>query len=186
MYKEYLEKQKEAKSQAQQWLDRNYPQEKRVNFKNLDISRRNLEGPLKLEGFSNLEKLDCSVNLITELSLDPGSEEKITKLNLRDNNFDEQDLTCFSRFVNLKKMYLGTTKERIQQGCYNRFNGSLEPLKDLSELEELSISNTGIDSGLEHLPESLEKIYCVNDLGISGGCEKIRKELKNYSGKTPF
>jgi len=162
---------------AQKWLDEKYPQEKRTNIKNLDISNKNLEGSLKLEGFDNLEKLDCSNNLITKLKL---GSEKITKLDVSNNNFDKQDLTCFRHLVRLKRLYLGTTdRGKIQQNLYNCFTGSLEPLKKLDKLKELAISNTNISSGLEHLPDSLEKIYCTNYLGENVGCEKIREELKD-------
>jgi hypothetical protein len=42
----------------------------------------------------------------------------------------------------------------------NRFFGSLEPLKDLTELTHLNIANTDIDSGLEYLPDSLQTLNC--------------------------
>src|SRR5436853_5805579 len=51
----------------------------------------------------------------------------------------------------------GTTISKV----YNRFVGSLEPLKNMSKLEVLSIYNTNIDSGLEYLPDSLEVFYCA-------------------------
>jgi len=84
----------------------------------------------------------------------------------------------------LKKLYLGTTiPKRIRQRNYNRFFGSLESLQNLNKLEVLAISSTNIDSGLEYLPESLEKMYCFNYMNDDAGCEKIRKELGGYFNK---
>jgi len=49
--------------------------------------------------------------------------------------------------VNLRELYLSG----------NKFTGSLEFLKDMNKLEELDINDTDIDSGLEYLPDSLER-----------------------------
>jgi hypothetical protein len=55
-------------------------------------------------------------------------------------------------------------------------------------LKELSISNTDIDSGLEHLPESLEKLhcFCFDRRDYNPGCKEIQKELKNYFNKDGY
>ena len=47
---------------AREWLDKNYPKKERNEVKKLDISNRRheLTGSLNLEGFDNLEELDCS------------------------------------------------------------------------------------------------------------------------------
>src|SRR5438128_2529533 len=149
---------------VQEWLDKKYPKKRKVHTQVLDIKNKGLEGQLRLEGFSNLEKLDCSGNFLTNLDLnDLTNPEKLTKLDIDDNDFETQELSCFSRFVNLEELYLGTTKlEKVQQNIYNRFTGSLEPLKNLTKLKELGISNTDIDGGLEYLPNGLKKIYCFN------------------------
>jgi len=159
-------------------LESKYPSGKRDKIKKLDISNKNLEGPLKLEGFNSLEKLDCSNNLITELDLSSCNTGKLIELNVGNNDFD-QDLTCFSNLTKLEKLYLGSggSRKRIEFNC---FTGSLKPLKELLELKKLDISNTDISSGLEYLPESLEKLYCFNYRGDEAGCERIRKELESY------
>ena len=58
---------------AQEWLDKNYPQENRKNVKELNIGSSDinitLEGELDLTDFTNLEKLDCSGNRLTNLGL---------------------------------------------------------------------------------------------------------------------
>ena len=55
--------------QAQEWLDENYPKEERSKISELDISNKDLEGYLKLEGFVNLETLNCFDNRLTTLNL---------------------------------------------------------------------------------------------------------------------
>jgi len=54
---------------AQQYLDTNYPKYQRTNITELDISAKNLEGSLKLEGFTNLQFFDCWWNKITSLEI---------------------------------------------------------------------------------------------------------------------
>jgi len=52
---------------------------------------------------------------------------------------------------------------------------SLEFVKDLDKLEELEINgNEEINSGLQHLPNSLEKFSCENT--------KLTSALKPYQG----
>jgi hypothetical protein len=106
--------------------------------------------------------------------------EKLIEVNIENNNFEKQDLTLFSNFVKLEKLYLGTTKQdKIQKDTYNRFTGSLETLKNLTKLKELDISNTDINAGLEYLPNNLKKIYCINYFSNKVGCEEIQKELES-------
>ena len=89
-----------------------------------------------------------------------------------------------SDFVNLKKLYLGTVKpKKIQQRIFNRFNGSLEPLRNLVELRNLSISNTDIDSGLEYLPESVEKLNCLANKRTGAKVKVFCKLLANEQEK---
>ena len=64
-----------------------------------------------------------------------------------------------------------TSEEKINQGIYNRFSGSLEYLKNLSKLTDLNISNTDIDSGLEYLPESVKHFWCSADLRKDARCK---------------
>jgi len=97
-------------------------------------------------------------------------------LDVSSNNFPEQDLSVFSRFVNLEGLIIGNInqgKEKIEKEIYNRFKGSLEPLKNLSKLGKLVINNTDIDSGLEYLPNSLESFFCSADLRKDAKCQTI-------------
>jgi len=47
---------------AQQYLDKNYPKEKRKEYNELDLSSKDLEGFLTLDGFTSLRKLNLSSN----------------------------------------------------------------------------------------------------------------------------
>ncbi|KLL01542.1 MAG: hypothetical protein MRERC_16c002 [Mycoplasmataceae bacterium RC_NB112A] len=45
---------------AQELLDKDYPKKNRKDIKELDISNKNLEGELNLEGFDKFQEFDCS------------------------------------------------------------------------------------------------------------------------------
>ncbi|CFW92699.1 protein of unknown function (L domain-like) [endosymbiont DhMRE of Dentiscutata heterogama] len=169
---------------AQQWLDNSYPSdsEKREVI-HLDISKKNLEGPLNLNGFTNVKELNCGYNKISNLNvsdclkieklfcndnkftdlqfLSSVNSWNLVSLNITDNNIASHDLSEFSRFTNLGSLWIGNSdKQRIKKNCYNRLYGSLESLKDLNKLHSLYISGTHIDKGLEYLPNSLKELFC--------------------------
>jgi len=99
-----------------------------------------------------------------------------------DNNFLATDIDFFSRFVNLECLCIGTTDiNRIGQGIYNRFYGSLYSLRNLSKLKELSICSTDIDDGAEYLPDSLKTFFCDN-YRIGARVEAINFGLNEYDG----
>jgi len=78
-------------------------------------------------------------------------------LGINNNNLSKQDLAIFSRLINLGNLFAhNDNQEKINQGIYNRFYGSLEHLKDLNKLVNLDISNTDINSGLEYLSENIK------------------------------
>jgi Leucine-rich repeat (LRR) protein len=108
-----------------------------------------------------LEVISISGNYLTSFDFNNLSTENLKRLHIDDNNFSKQDLTAFSKFFNLEELDLGTNnKKRITKDIYNRFCGSLEPLKNMKNLSNLDIRSTDIDSGLEYLPENLQKIHC--------------------------
>jgi len=121
---------------------------------------------LKIDGVNNLEKFSCYKNHLSDLHLllfflNP---ERLTNLDIRNNNFTKQDLTIFSRFTNLQELRIGNdNEEKIKENEYNRFVGSLSPLKRLVKLESLHVSNTDISGGLGFLPDGLGKIYCSTE-----------------------
>lgn len=55
--------------EAQEWLDERYPLAKRANIEKLDLSSLGSQGDLKLEGFVNLKRLDCSDNELEGLDI---------------------------------------------------------------------------------------------------------------------
>jgi len=106
---------------AQEWLNRNYPRggectlrvlwngkdnenfgKNRNQITTLDIGNNGLQGPLILEGFTNLEILRCSSNRITSLQINNNSKLKIingqfnqiTGLNLQ--NFSDLESLVFN------------------------------------------------------------------------------------------
>ncbi|CAG8841278.1 13154_t:CDS:2, partial [Gigaspora margarita] len=119
----------------------------REQITELDISEQDLE-----------EQIACFNNYLTNI-IYPDQAEQLTYLDIENNNLPKQDFSVFNRFSNLERLEIGNSdlnKEKINHNIYNRFTGSLEPLKNLTELRQLDISNTDIDSGVEYLPETLE------------------------------
>jgi Leucine-rich repeat (LRR) protein len=149
------------------------------NLMIVSIDGRYLESrltKLDVSNCHNLKALICQNNLLTELDLSKNRELIILCIN--NNNLPEQDLSILSRLVKLKYLSLGNNdQERINQNIYNHFTGSLEPLKNMAGLEYLEISNTGINSGLEHLSSSVKKIHCSYKERPESKVQNITKEL---------
>jgi hypothetical protein len=110
--------------------------------------------------------LECFNNRLTNLDL--SQNLKLEFLDISDNNFAKQDLSFLSHLNNLKVLSLGNDakfycykeirdkiKKNIQQGICNQFTGSLEPLKNMTKLKSLDISNTDVSSGVEYLPNNM-------------------------------
>src|SRR5205085_310319 len=113
------------------------------------------------------------------LSVFQDRPERLLALSLADNNIMEQGLERFSKFINLTYLPIGTNDEKkVTKGIYNRFHGSLEPLKNLSKLKVLDISNTDIDKGYEYLPTSIESFYCHTNLRKNAKVKKVAKLLR--------
>ncbi|KLL05309.1 MAG: hypothetical protein MRERV_2c031 [Mycoplasmataceae bacterium RV_VA103A] len=119
---------------------------------------------LNLSNLVELKRLECYNNYLTQIPNIP-NPEKITDLRINNNNINPSNLTIFSQFRNLKWLEIGNEdKNKINQGIYNHFSGSLEPLKDSKKLLFLNIKNTDINSGWEYLPDSLWYFYYKTDL----------------------
>ncbi|RGB44039.1 hypothetical protein C1646_749008, partial [Rhizophagus diaphanus] len=95
------------------------------------------------------------------------------------NDFPAQDLSYFTPFIKLRRLHLGG----------NHFYGSLKPLRNLTDLCGIDITNTDVDSGLEHLPENFFNVHATaSDLGFTGGyftrklyCTgKLAEQLREY------
>ncbi|CAJ0890170.1 10202_t:CDS:2 [Entrophospora sp. SA101] len=191
-------------------MDYFYPLEKRNEITSLDISNKTLEGEMKINNFPNLERIDLKsvvegnkiptlalVNLTSLKSVTSNSgnwsglvnfaslnPEKLIELEISNNNLRALDLSCLSNFINLEVLKVGCDEyhRRNNKQKRNRFFGSLESLKNMTKLKTLDINNTDIDSGLEYLPEILEKVVCA-DSNKKTGSYKIREELKDYAYK---
>ncbi|CAG8561875.1 18483_t:CDS:2 [Racocetra persica] len=183
------------------WLDKNYPKEKRKETKELSAGFKRLRGELDLSGFENLEALDCHDNELTGLNLSKcnnlqslkvnrnklsdinflnqiRSPEKLKVLHLGDNRIFS-DLSPFSRFINLEDLGLGSDERFSDKEDLNNFFGSLVPLKNLTNLEVLNISDTDIsDDNLENLPDNLIRIYCSSEEKTESKVKKLEDLLK--------
>ncbi|RHZ37161.1 leucine-rich repeat domain-containing protein [endosymbiont GvMRE of Glomus versiforme] len=174
------------------------------NLEELNLSGNSLTN-LDLTNNKKLRELDISWNDLTNLNINHLKklewlnidDNNLIELNIKNlinlkwfffsnNNFAEQDLSWLSHLVNLKKLELvNWNQEKINQGIYNHFYGSLEPLKNMNKLEELNISNTDIDSGLEHLPDSLKYFKCSADKRPEAKVKVLEKELKEFGEDFP-
>jgi Leucine-rich repeat (LRR) protein len=119
---------------------------------------------LEVGNLKELNELQCSNNLLINLDLSNNKELEI--LNISNNKFQEQTLDFLAHLFKLENLLLE----------HNELVGSLKPLRCMSRLKVLNISYTNVDSGLEHLSNSLEKFYCSNKQGYK--VEEIEKELK--------
>jgi len=167
---------------------------KKLNAKNL-ISLRRLEcyknklNDLSIINCPQLYILDCSNNFLNKLDfLNHLNPQELTKLFLGNNIFFEQNLDCFSKFINLTDLYIGNSEQgqdgsllQRKENEYNRFFGSLKPLFDMTKLEKLDISSTDLSSGLEYLPESIKVFNCSTNKRPQSQVKKIEQELKKFS-----
>ncbi|RGB40046.1 hypothetical protein C1646_800907 [Rhizophagus diaphanus] len=172
-----------------------------VNLEKLNCSGNDLTS-LDISKNKHLTEIDCSQNKIISLDLSNCiyiksitancnqlidirlpivNSEKLEYLNLLDNSFS-QNLNYFSRFVNLKELLIGSIDgDRIQQGKFNNFYGSMKPLKSMIKLKNLSINNTDIDSGLEFLPDCITNFRCLADKRSEAKVKKIYDQLGIYT-----
>jgi len=137
---------------------------------------------LDITNCGQLERLDCHNNTLQDLFL-PFQVWKLGYLNAKNNNFPEQDLSIFRKFVNLRELLIGNGDEKnISQGIYSRFRGSLEPLQLMERLKEIDVSNTDISSGLAYLSESINSFHCLTDLRKDAQVKIIANDLNNEPG----
>ncbi|CAG8469228.1 3477_t:CDS:2 [Dentiscutata heterogama] len=131
------------------------------------------------QGFSNLEVLKCSNNLLTDIDFSDLNPDKIREIDLENNKLSARKLTYFSKFVNLESIHVDSS-----------FHGSLEPLKNLTKLKIITIAGTNIDSGLEHLPVSVCSIGFLDKNSYwkreNLGCLKIFAQLDEYYSLTSY
>ncbi|CAG8590914.1 uncharacterized protein OCT59_026537 [Rhizophagus irregularis] len=135
---------------------------------------------IDLTGLDKIEKIFCDGCQLTNLEfLKTLNPVRLVTLRMNNNKFPAQDLSCFTPFINLERLYI----------VNNPFYGSLKPLRDLTYLKEIGIAGTDIDSGLEYLPENFFNLdAAASYLGLVGGhfkrlliCTgKLAEQLNNY------
>ncbi|KLL04506.1 MAG: hypothetical protein MRERV_20c031 [Mycoplasmataceae bacterium RV_VA103A] len=160
---------------AQQYLNNNYPEEIRNSITELDLSGWNekdwtakptwekLTGDLDLSNFPNLEKLDCSKNLITSLNL--ANCPNLTELKCWENELTEINFP--SSPLKLKTFYAWTN--HLTEIDWKTFNPE--------SLINVSISNNNLQTqSIEIFNQfpNLEELYVGND-----NKERLEKKIKN-------
>lgn len=136
--------------QAQEWLNKKYPKEIRSNITEINISKNYniteneyLVGNLKLEGFKNLKKFDCSRNSIT--NLDMNDSINIKKLKCSSNKIQ---ILKIEKLIKIK--VIECENNQIIELNLNSFK-NLEKLNCCgNKLKELKIYNLN----------NLELLYC--------------------------
>jgi Leucine-rich repeat (LRR) protein len=192
------------KNQLKNLKINNCPRLKRLNCGFNELSE------LNLNGLEQLERLNCNDNRLKNLDYSSLNADRLIFLNVSDNSFNpSQDLCCFSKFVNLEILLIGSIdEERINEGKHNRFHGYLKPLENMNNLKLLDISNTDINTNeaIKILPnleiyssskrkeksekrgaqEYLDKNYHeeqrknIKKLDISGKCLEGFLDFKNF------
>jgi len=160
-----------------------------INLKELDCHENKLT-ILNLSNCSQLEKTYCKNNLLTDITL-PKNSTNLKILGLPNNNFPIQDLSFLTPYTNLEELYLGnfayswdnsSSKEKIDQGIYNKFTGSLDYLSGMRQLKQLYIGNTDLSEvDLAKLPSSLWRIGYSTELRPNCQLTKIVPLLDNYN-----
>ncbi|CAH1755710.1 4963_t:CDS:1 [Entrophospora sp. SA101] len=178
-----------------------------VSLEKLIISRSGLT-KLTLGNKPKLTYFDCTYNELTDLDVSKCSnlttlycgKNKLTSIDFLNHlpNFEKLiqlavsknkltgNLEFFSRFVNLTKLLLGNDGG----ASGNSFYGSLEPIKNLSQLTCFCIEGTDIDEGLEYVPSGLAERtkkspkaqnFIFDCTAGEGKVKKIQEQLRPFN-----
>lgn len=138
---------------------------------------------LDLSNLNQLKELSCYSNYLEKI-IYPTNPEKLTRLDIRNNNLSEQNLSIFGQFKSLERLKIGNAdwkeNNKISQGIYNRFTGSLEFLRSLSKLNDLDIANTDLNNGVEYLSESLGYIHYETKDRSDCKLVEIKEQLNRF------
>ncbi|CAI2197571.1 1553_t:CDS:2, partial [Funneliformis geosporum] len=156
---------------------KNFPKLKKVNISNvksltklkiincpqlvgINCQNNVLLTNLDLSECNELMKIQVSSNSLELIKL-PTNSETLLYLEINDNNFPSQDLSFLTPYKNLEILDLGnnSNEERVKKGIYNRFCGG--------------IKGTDIDSGLEYLPENLQRLNCLTGIRVEAKVKQI-------------
>ena len=168
-----------------------------VNLENVAIVGCCLKTPLTeldISGCVKLRKLIIFDNQLTstEFLTQLPNLEKLELLMINNNNIQPTNIEVFSRFVNLKKLYIGTMKHALEKNKHNQFYGSLKSYQNLTKLEVICIEATDVNEGLEYLPKSLVEKTRGGNSEIGGSiqcsiyetnakCKVIQDELRPFN-----
>ena len=186
---------------AQQWLDKEYPLNRRNEITELDISKgkvkrwdgheRTLKGDLKLENFTNLRKLIISSHQIT--SLDVSGLQYLTELDCQNNQLNNLTVNGCS---NLKKINCSNNnciRELVLSSCTNLKEADINGCSELS-VDKIK-SNLAYDAELGKLVKSGLKIAKAKEndvrniliIGITGnGKSALANTLSRTSTTNQF
>jgi len=182
------------KKNAQTWLNKHYPLEKRSEIKKININLKKMVGGLNLVDFVNLEKLKCGGNSLT--NLDVSKNIKLTKLDCHDcflseldisNCFNLEKLNCsYNQLTNIplppnpkKITHLNIAKNKFP----SQHISSFLDLNKFTNLEKLDISHNPFFGNLE----SLRKIKEINTWGtkLSSGSDHLGIMLTGFTEEVP-
>jgi len=77
-----------------------------LELKRLDCSNNQLRS-LDVSKNADLIEIYCSDNSLTSINLPTEQKNNLEELDLRDNNFSQQDLSFLESYTALEKLYLG-------------------------------------------------------------------------------
>ncbi|CAJ0647269.1 4121_t:CDS:2 [Entrophospora sp. SA101] len=127
---------------------RRYPLAKRANIEKLDLSSLGLQGDLKLEGFVNLKRLDCSDNELEEETFFGKTFKIKTGISVLDVSKNRNLLELHANNGMLKKINLTDLDKLHTLSIANNFVKQLN-LSDLQKLKILYCSNNQINKILD-------------------------------------
>jgi len=110
--------------------------------------------------------------------------EKLEVLQIFDNNIKPTTLDFLRPFINLKDCKLGLNSAnedylgKIEENFYNRFYGSLEPIKNLTKLEEFCIAGTDLEEGIEYIPGLIAKFSHEKSEKLRSGNDTLKNQNK--------
>jgi len=187
-----LEELRKKSRNAQEWLNREYPHDKRKWVNWIDINRSGFEGSLVIEDFPNLERIDCWQNQISSLKLN--NLPKLTYLSARDNELTKLVVNNCSEinWLDVQNNFL-TDLEFVKSlspdrlGYLNVANNKLSgqhinKFSDFRNLKCLYLGGNGFYGNLESL-KNLTKLEELNflDTEIDSGLEYLPSSLREVT-----
>lgn len=182
---------------AQQWLDKNYPLEKRKDIKEIGSNQGKVSGLISsffdgvpenltgsftnFQGFDNLAKL-CLAERKIELKSIYSLPNTLEFLQLANNSFPASTLEPFSHLINLVHLDIGAADPysitpsffNNMLSEHNKWFGSLKPLEKLTKLESVCLATSDVNEGLEYLSNTVRHVGCTSDIN-GKKCLELKK-----------